>query len=225
MFTIWQAARPNSPITVPYAQGMNKQLSVLLILGAAAASFQLDRHQRQEQRVAWMGGQQGPPVELRAMILEAAETYQIDECLIAGIMLEESAYDTRAVSFCGAQGVMQLMPFNSAEYGVSDPFDPRQSIMAGTHLLRDYLDRFDGNVLFAVAAYNAGPGSVEQYHGLPPYSETNEYIAQVMSHYYTFVRRRGSGSGTVLECPISTPTSVPYCQAPFSGMAKLSPTP
>lgn len=105
-------------------------------------------------------------------------------------MLQESAYRVRAVSPCGARGLMQLMPDMETEFGVTDPFDPRQNIMGGTQLLRQLLDRYHGKVELALAAFNAGPGSVDKYQGIPPYEETRNYVSRVLRNYEHFSRCR-----------------------------------
>jgi hypothetical protein len=92
----------------------------------------------------------------------------------------ESGFDPRAVSPKGALGLMQLMPGTARELGVSDPFDPAQSVRGGARYLRRLLDRFGGRLDLALAAYNAGPGAVEEHGGVPPYRETREYVRKVI---------------------------------------------
>lgn len=109
----------------------------------------------------------------------AAKAHKLDDALLRAIAHAESGFDASAVSPKGAQGIMQLMPAVQQEYGVSDPFSPKQSIEAGATLLRDLLRRFKGNTELAVAAYNSGIGAVKKYGGTPPYAETREYVAKV----------------------------------------------
>lgn len=111
----------------------------------------------------------------------AAKARKLDDALLRAIAHAESGFDANAVSPKGAQGMMQLMPAVQAEYGVSDPFSPKQSIDAGATLLRDLLRRYKGDVALTVAAYNAGIGTVQKYGGTPPYSETREYVAKVQA--------------------------------------------
>jgi hypothetical protein len=114
-------------------------------------------------------------------IAEAAELYNLDPNLIRAIIRAESAFNPFAVSRAGAQGLMQLMPAVAEELNVLDPFDPRQNIFGGARYLRWLLDRNDGNLDLAVASYNAGPGAVARYNGIPPYRETRNYVKKINS--------------------------------------------
>jgi hypothetical protein len=113
------------------------------------------------------------------LINAAAKKYGLDPQLLAAVAAAESNFDPRAVSRKNAQGVMQLLPETSARLAVRNPFDPAQNIDAGARYLKELLDRFRGNVKLALAAYNAGPERVEQYGGIPPYRETQNYVAKI----------------------------------------------
>lgn len=123
------------------------------------------------------------PPHLSSLIAEAAQTHGIDPRLVAAVARRESAFNPRAVSPVGACGVMQLMPATARFLGVSDVFDPRQNIFGGARYLRTLLDTFEGDLDLALAAYNAGPGAVEKYNGIPPYRETRAYVAAVRASY------------------------------------------
>jgi soluble lytic murein transglycosylase-like protein len=124
------------------------------------------------------------PLDGEALIADsiksAARRYHLPEKLIASVIQAESNFQVDAVSPAGAQGLMQLMPATAKELGVDDPFDVRQNIDGGAGYLRRMLDRFGGDVRLALAAYNAGPGTVEKYKGNVPYRETQNYIDRVL---------------------------------------------
>ena len=114
-------------------------------------------------------------------IAKAADKYNLSEALIASIIRAESNFKPDAVSPAGAQGLMQLMPATARELGVRDPLDVQQNIDGGARYIRQMLDRFGGDVKLALAAYNAGPGTVERYDGDVPYRETRTYVKRVLS--------------------------------------------
>jgi soluble lytic murein transglycosylase-like protein len=126
------------------------------------------------------------PLNRRAFadeIQAAADVYTVDDSLIRAIIHAESAYQPEALSPRGAQGLMQLMPATQKELQVVDVFDPLSNIEGGTLYLSRLLNEFDQNVELAAAAYNAGPGAVRQYGGIPPYKETQEYVRRVKILY------------------------------------------
>ncbi|NSW54876.1 MAG: lytic transglycosylase domain-containing protein [Armatimonadetes bacterium] len=118
------------------------------------------------------------PIQIEALIRQAAAKHGISEDLVREVIRAESDFNPRCVSRAGAMGLMQLMPENCREYGVSDPFDPAQNVDAGVRHLKDMIDQF-GRLDLALAAYNAGPGAVRKYGGIPPYSETRAYVAKI----------------------------------------------
>ena len=113
----------------------------------------------------------------------ASDKHQIDADLINSVIRAESAFNPHAVSRKGAQGLMQLMPDTATKMGVKDAFDPAANVNAGTRYLRDLLVLYHGDMVKALAAYNAGPQRVAQYHGVPPYHETRAYVAQIVRDF------------------------------------------
>jgi cell wall-associated NlpC family hydrolase len=112
---------------------------------------------------------------------QAGSRYGVDPTLLAAVAKQESGFNPRAVSHAGAQGLMQLMPATAAGLGVTNSFDPAQAVDGAARLLRDLIGKF-GRIDLALAAYNAGPGAVHRYGGIPPYAETQQYVHAVLAH-------------------------------------------
>jgi hypothetical protein len=122
-------------------------------------------------------------LEMHVMLAQAGAAHHIDEDLLASVVRAESAGQVRAVSRTGARGLMQLMPGTASELGVDDSFKADQNIAGGTAYLDALLTRYHDDVALALAAYNAGPGAVDKYHGVPPYRETRAYVARVIREF------------------------------------------
>lgn len=117
------------------------------------------------------------------IIYRAGEREGVDPRFIHAVILQESRYQTRALSHAGAQGLMQLMPATAKRFGCDDVNDPESNIKAGTKYLKWLLKRFEGDVSLALAGYNAGEGAVDKYNGIPPYKETQNYVAKITANY------------------------------------------
>jgi|HubBroStandDraft_1064217.scaffolds.fasta_scaffold06711_3 hypothetical protein len=122
-------------------------------------------------------------VDLNDVVNSASGRYRLDPDLVNSVIKAESGFNVRAISPKGAQGLMQLMPGTAAELGVPNAFDPEANVEGGTKYLRELLERYDFDLVKALAAYNAGPQRVEQFGGVPPYYETRAYVARVVRDF------------------------------------------
>jgi len=131
-----------------------------------------------------------PPLEVSRLIERAAARHDVEPELVHAVVRAESGYNDQAVSRAGAMGLMQLMPGTADMVGVRDAFEPAQNVEGGTRYLRMMLDRFGNDLSLAIAAYNAGPGAVENYGGVPPYRETRDYLQRVLRFREEFIQNR-----------------------------------
>jgi soluble lytic murein transglycosylase-like protein len=123
------------------------------------------------------------PLDLNEVVKAASGTYHLDPDLVNSVISAESGFNVRAVSPKGAQGLMQLMPGTASQLGVQNILDPEANVDGGTRYLRELLERYNFDLIKALAAYNAGPQRVEQYGGVPPYYETKAYVARIVRDY------------------------------------------
>ena len=130
------------------------------------------------------GDYQGYQQSSFADIIESVSSkYGVDPSLVGALIKNESNFNSNTESYAGAQGLMQLMPSTASSLGVTNSFDPIQNIEGGVKYLSNLLDMYNGDVSIALAAYNAGPGAVNKYQGIPPYQETQTYVDRVLSTY------------------------------------------
>lgn len=133
----------------------------------------------------FLPGQAKTGQSIQSIIEKAAKNYDIDPHLIKAVIKHESNGDPMAVSAKGAKGLMQLMDSTANMLGVEDPFNPEENIMGGAKYLKDLLLQFDNDIELALASYNAGPGAVQKYGGIPPFSETRNYVKKVVRTYHS----------------------------------------
>ena len=125
----------------------------------------------------------GQKSHLVDMINKVAHKHGVDEKLVQALIKQESGFNPNAKSKAGAMGLMQLMPQTAKAMGVNDPFNANQNVEGGVKYLKSMLDKYNGNVILALAAYNAGPGAVDKYDGVPPYKETQNYVKNILANY------------------------------------------
>jgi hypothetical protein len=131
----------------------------------------------------------------------AAARYQLPESLLRAVIHTESNYHARAVSRAGAAGLMQLMPKTAKALGVGDVFDAGENIYGGARYLRLLANRYEGQLVLVLAAYNAGAGNVDKYGGVPPFAETRAYVSSVLKRYYAYERQAQLGRGDLRRGP------------------------
>lgn len=121
--------------------------------------------------------------QLLSMISQIAKKHGVDEKLVHAVVKQESGFNPKATSHCGAMGLMQLMPATAKGLGVTDPYNPVQNVEGGVRYLKNLLNKYNGNVILSLAAYNAGSGAVDKYDGVPPYKETQNYVKSILADY------------------------------------------
>ena len=181
--------------------------------GTPAVAFDQRLAQAQQATARAPTAAAGAGTPYAAEIEAAAARHGVDPALLKALIRQESGFNPSAGSPAGAQGLAQLMPGTAASLGVTDPFDPLQSIEGGAKYLRQQLDSFGGDVTSALAAYNAGPGAVRSHGGVPPYAETQTYVRHVQALADQY---RGSAPSAALPAASFVPALAPAGSLPYS---------
>ena len=127
--------------------------------------------------------QQTSKAQILNVVSQISKKHGVDEKLVQALIKQESGFNPKAKSKAGAMGLMQLMPATAKNMGVKDPYNTVQNVEGGVKYLKSMLNKYNGNIILALAAYNAGPGAVDKYSGVPPYSETQNYVRNILANY------------------------------------------
>ncbi len=182
---LFLAADDSSFTDVPTAEiiGYEKDLSLPLPLPTPADSHASIAIPAQTESVKSPSAKSGPTLPLNQVVNSASAVYHLDPDLVNSVIHAESGFNAHAVSPKGARGLMQLMPGTANQLGVNNAFDPEANVTGGSRYLRELLERYNFDLVKALAAYNAGPQRVEQYQGVPPFRETRDYVARIVHDY------------------------------------------
>ena len=162
-----------------------------------------------------------PAHDLNDVVRQASDKYFLDADLVDSVIRAESGFNPRAVSPKGARGLMQLMPTTASTLGVKDSLDPKANVEGGTQYLRWLLDRYNYDLAKSLAAYNAGPHRVERYRGVPPYAETQAYVARIIRDFNRkkMAERKASALASKKPAPRNTGTKRTFAKAAGAGAA------
>lgn len=157
-----------------------KQVNADLVKASPQLSFS---NALQEANAIQTNNQNTTKSQILNVVNQIADKHGVNEKLVQALIKQESGFNPKAKSKAGAMGLMQLMPSTAKNLGVQDPYNIVQNVEGGVKYLKSMLDKYNGNVILALAAYNAGPGAVDKYDGVPPYKETQNYVKNILANY------------------------------------------
>ena len=157
-----------------------KQVNADLIKASPQLSFSNALHEANAIQANTQGAAKS---QILNVVNQIADKHGVDEKLVQALIKQESGFNPKAKSKAGAMGLMQLMPSTAKNLGVQDPYNIVQNVEGGVKYLKSMLDKYNGNVILALAAYNAGPSAVDKYDGVPPYKETQNYVKNILANY------------------------------------------
>jgi soluble lytic murein transglycosylase-like protein len=192
---IYKCKGPNGGVHYTNSRPSGARCKRIVRSSSSSSEQKKRQRQRARQRQSERSSNSSAPGRAQRYlrhIQKAAQLYQLPAAFLRAVMKVESDYTPRAVSHAGAMGLMQLMPQTAAAMGVRNPFDPKQNILGGARYLRVLANKFNGDLVLTIAAYNAGEGAVVKHGGVPPYRETRRYVRNVLERYHAF--RSGEGS-------------------------------
>jgi hypothetical protein len=225
---LYVTADGSSFVDIPTAEIEHYEAAPDVAVPASGAQLPASRTNPISRTSPFTAGSARAPavIDLNEVVTSASGRYRLDPDLVNSVIKAESGFNSHAISPKGAQGLMQLMPGTASQLGVPNAFDPQANVEGGTKYLRELLERYNFDIVKALAAYNAGPQRVEQFGGVPPFYETRAYVARVVRDFNRKKKAKPEGAGFVAKAapakrtPAKPPTAPRKAQS--SALAKVN---